>query len=665
MPAFAWAVCQDQSSADSPQFRKEHISHHGGKTATRLTLRVNTCARPLVYNAGPLSWWSAMNAGVVQQSAELAPERDKPPGATFSVAKRSTAKTWLKAIELTARIEADPTRLFADLVDDWAGKQPDSPALLSDGETLTYRALSSRINQYARWALSAGLSKGDTVGLIMPNRPDYVAAWLGISRVGGVVALININLVGPSLAHCINIAKPSHVILADELTKAYAGAARDIANRPTVWAAHAMLGGIDDAPLSAAERRTVTINDRALLIYTSGTTGLPKAASISHRRVLNWAGWFAGLTGATPDDRLYDCLPVHHSVGGIVAPCSMLRAGASAVLAEKFSARHFWRDIVRFDCTLFQYIGELCRYLVKAPPSEFDRAHRLRLACGNGLRGDVWEEFQARFAIPQMLEFYAATEGNFSLYNVEGRVGAIGRVPPLLAHRFPAAIVRLDPDSGVPLRRPDGLCLPCGRGEPGEAIGRIGAASEGGGRFEGYTDPGETEKKVLRDVFAMGDAWFRTGDLMRQDEQGFFYFVDRVGDTFRWKGENVATSEVNDAILQCAGVVEASTYGVTVPGADGRAGMAALVIDERFVIEAFAIELAGRLPAYARPVALRICDALDATETFKQKKQQLMRDGFDPAVVRDPLYVRDAETGAYRALDAALHARIVSGDVRL
>jgi fatty-acyl-CoA synthase len=606
-----------------------------------------------------------MNAGVIQQAAERTPERGRPSVVKQSTAKASTAKTWLRAIELTARIEAEPVRLFADIVDEWAAKQPDRPALVSDVETLSYRALSARINQYARWALAAGVDKGDTVCLIMPSRPDYVAAWLGISRVGGVVALINTNLIGPSLAHCINVAKPAHVILADELTSAYAGVAVDVAGAPKVWAAHAVLDGISDAPLSAAERREITINDRALLIYTSGTTGLPKAASISQRRILNWAGWFAGLTDATPEDRLYDCLPVYHSVGGIVAPCSMLRAGASAVLAEKFSARSFWRDVVRFDCTLFQYIGELCRYLVKAPPSELDRAHRLRLACGNGLRGDVWEAFQASFAIPQMLEFYAATEGNFSLYNIEGKVGAIGRIPPLLAHRFPAAIVRLDPDRGGPLRGPDGLCVPCARGEPGEAIGRIGTADEGGGRFEGYTDPRETEKKILRDVFATGDAWFRTGDLMRQDEQGFFYFVDRVGDTFRWKGENVATGEVNDAILRCPGVVEASTYGVSVPGADGRAGMTAMVIDEQFDVAAFATELARRLPVYAQPVALRICAALESTETFKQKKQHLMRDGFDPAVLRDPLYVRDFETGGYRSLDAALYARIVAGDVRL
>jgi fatty-acyl-CoA synthase len=582
--------------------------------------------------------------------------------------KPSAAKTWLKAIELTSRIEAEPSRLFADVVEDWAARTPDRPALVSDAQTLSYRALAERINRYARWALSAGIKRGDTVGLIMATRPDYVPAWLGISKVGGVVALINTKLVGRSLAHCVNVARADHIVLASDLADVFATARPLLGLAPKVWSdadIGAALAKLDGEPLSPTERRDVTINDRALLIYTSGTTGLPKAASISHRRILNWGGWFAGLTGASPDDRLYDCLPVYHSVGGIVAPCSMLFAGASVALAEKFSATAFWQDVARFDCTLFQYIGELCRYLLKAPASEFERQHRMRLACGNGLRGDIWEQFQARFAIPQILEFYAATEGNFSLYNVEGKAGAIGRIPPLLAHRFPAALVKIDPDGGAPLRGDDGLCVSCARNEAGEAIGRIGTADAGGGRFEGYTDKTETEKKILRDVFVKGDAWFRTGDLMRLDEQGFFHFVDRVGDTFRWKGENVATSEVNDAIRECAGVLDATTYGVEVVGHDGRAGMSAIVIGNDFDFAALTDHLARRLPVYAQPLFLRISGSLDATETFKQKKHQLARESFDPADVADPLYFRDAASGAYRRLHADDHAHIVSGGIRV
>jgi fatty-acyl-CoA synthase len=597
-----------------------------------------------------------MTTGLIERPTESQPR------------KPSAAKTWLKAIELTSRIEAEPSRLFADVVEDWAVRQPGRPALASDAQTLSYRQLAERINHYARWALSTGIQRGDTVCLIMAARPDYVAAWLGISKVGGVAALINTRLVGQSLAHCVNVARAGHIILASELGEVFATARPLLEGTPKVWRDEdidATLATFDGGPLSAAERRDVTINDRALLIYTSGTTGLPKAASISHRRIMNWGGWFAGLTGASGDDRLYNCLPVYHSVGGVVAPCSMLFAGASVALAEKFSAKNFWQDVARFDCTLFQYIGELCRYLLKAPASEFERQHRLRLACGNGLRCDIWEEFQARFAVPQILEFYAATEGNFSLYNVEGKVGAIGRIPPLLAHRFPATIVKVDPDGGAPLRSADGLCIACARNEAGEAIGRIGTADDGGGRFEGYTDSAETDKKILRDVLAKGDAWFRTGDLMRLDEQGFFHFVDRVGDTFRWKGENVATSEVNDAIRECKGVCDATTYGVEVAGHDGRAGMSAIVIDDDFDFTALADHLSARLPAYAQPLFLRINASLDATETFKQKKHQLAREGFDPAAVTEPLYFRDPVSGVYRPLQAEDHARIVNGAIKI
>jgi fatty-acyl-CoA synthase len=586
----------------------------------------------------------------------------------------SAAKAWLKAIELTSRIEAEPRRLFADVVEDWARRHPERPALLSDGESLSYGALAARINQYARWAQRQGIGPGRTVCLIMPNRPDYLACWLGITGVGGVVALINTRLVGQSLAHCIDVAEADHVIVASGHVEMFETARPYLSRAAKIWvlgeadangALDEALAAMETTPLSAAERGNVGIEDRALLIYTSGTTGLPKAANISHRRILNWGGWFAGLMDVSIDDRLYDCLPLCHSVGGVVAPCSMLSAGGSVVLAEKFSASQFWDDIVRFDCTAFQYIGELCRYLLKAETTKLETAHRLRLAVGNGLRGDIWEAFAERFAIPQILEFYAATEGNFSLFNVEGKPGAIGRIPSLLAHRFPAAIVQVDADGGTPIRGGDGFCVACPRGEIGEAIGRIGSADEGGGRFEGYTDAAASEHKILRDVFAKGDAWFRTGDLMRQDAQGFFHFVDRVGDTFRWKGENVATSEVNDAIRDCPGVRDASTYGVNVPGADGRAGMAAIVTDDGLDFETFVQHLSRRLPIYAIPVFLRLCHVLDATETFKQKKQQLIRDGFDPATVGDPLFVRDLETGDYRRLDPDVYARILEGAIRL
>jgi fatty-acyl-CoA synthase len=589
------------------------------------------------------------------------------------IRKPSAAKTWLRAIELTSGIEAAPHRLFSDVVQEWSVRDPDRLALISEAESFNYKALAERINRYARWALSSGIGRGDTVCLLMPSRPEYIAAWLGITSVGGVVALVNTRLVGTSLSHCINVAHARHVIVSADLADVYKAAAPHLDSAPQVWfhgGGHEpridiALERMDGSALRQAERRDVTINDRALLIYTSGTTGLPKAASLSHRRIVTWGAWFAGLTGATSEDRLYDCLPIHHSVGGIVAPCSMMTAGASVVLADKFSARDFWSEVVRWDCTRFQYIGELCRYLLKAPPSEFEAKHKLRLACGNGLRGDIWEAFQSRFAIPQLLEFYAATEGNFSLFNVEGKPGAIGRIPPFLAHRFPVAIVRFDTERDMPHRSPNGLCIACDHNEVGEAIGRIGTADQGGGHFEGYTDAAETEKKILRDVLVSGDAWFRTGDLMMRDAHGYFHFVDRIGDTFRWKGENVAASEVAAVIADCPDVVDVSVYGVTIPGTDGRAGMAALVIGESFDLKGFSNHLAARLPAYACPVFVRISPALDVTETFKQKKQELVREGFNPRFAHGPLFFRDAMTGHYGKVNADVYVDILEGAIRL
>jgi fatty-acyl-CoA synthase len=384
---------------------------------------------------------------------------------------------------------------------------------------------------------------------------------------------------------------------------------------------------------------------------------------------MQWSFWFAGLMNTGPDDRMYDCLPMHHSVGGVVATGALLVRGGSVVIREKFSVSEFWNDVTDWDCTLFQYIGELCRYLVNAPKHPRERKHRLRLACGNGLRPEVWREFQSRFEIPRILEFYAATEGNISLYNVEGKVGAIGRVPPFLTHRFPLALVKFDSATGEPTRDADGRCIRCATNETGEALGKIdnGTAQHGspGGEFEGYTSATDTERKILRDVFEPGDAWFRTGDLMRMDSAGFFYFVDRVGDTFRWKGENVATSEVAAALMAFPGVRDASVYGVAVPGTEGTAGMAALVADGALDFAKLREHLQRRLPPYARPLFLRLLDRIDVTATFKPNKTVLTREGFDRTMVRDALYVDDPQQGAYVPLDAALYERIDSGQMRL
>ncbi len=590
--------------------------------------------------------------------------QDAPPSRPGAV---GVTKAWARALELTHRL-AEAARPLAAVLDDLEERHGEAPALVSSDCAYSFAGLAARARRYTRWARAQGYGSGDVVALLAPNHPDYFAAWVGISRSGAAVALLNTNLEDRALAHCLHVADARAVLVAPSLQDTYASAAAHLETAPDLWTLQA--DGLDltaytEGPLSADETTGATLSDRALLIFTSGTTGLPKAANVSHARVLTWCGWFAGMMDVGPSDRLYNCLPMYHSVGGVVAVGGVLLNGGSVFVRERFSARAFWDEVVAYDCTLFQYIGELCRFLLNSEPHPLERAHALRLACGNGLREDVWTAFQARFAIPRILEFYAATEGSFSLYNVEGRPGAIGRVPPFLAHRFPAAIVRYNAQTGAPLRDAEGRCIRCAPDEAGEAIGRISTREEGGGpnRFEGYTSGAESERKVLRDVFAPGDAWFRTGDLMRRDAAGFFYFVDRVGDTFRWKGENVSTAEVADVLAGCPGVTAAAVYGVELPGCDGRAGMAALATGEGFDLAELGRRIAAALPSYARPVLLRLCDHLVATETFKLKKAVLVAEGFDPGRVSDPLFW--LESGTYVPLAGATYDRIRDGTLRV
>ena len=536
-------------------------------------------------------------------------------------------------------------------------------ALISDAGSLTYGGLLARANQYGHWALQQGLRPGETVCLLMPNCAEFVAVWLGISGVGGAVALLNTGLRQDALAHAIAAVAPRHVLADATLADAVEAVRQGLPPGITVWVHGADRESwpridVSSLPAGPTVAELPALADTALHIYTSGTTGLPKAVPISHGRVLEWSLWFAGMMDIGPEDRMFDCLPMYHSIGGVVAVGAMLARGGSVLIRPGFSASRFWDDVADNGCTVFQYIGELCRYLVNSPPHPRERAHALRLACGNGMQAEVWTRFTRRFAVPHVLEYYAATEGAVSLYNTEERPGAIGRIPPFLAHRFPVALIRCDPDTGTPLRDAAGRCQPCLPEEAGELIGPAPARPV-------YADPKASEAKVLRDVFAPGDAWFRTGDLVRRDRAGFFFFVDRIGDTFRWKGENVATTEVADVLGACPGVQAAAVYGVAVPGTEGRAGMAALAVDAAFRVETLFAHAAERLPEAARPVFLRLRSALDSTGTFKAVKAGLAREGFDPAGVSDPLFVLDRAGGGYVPLDAALWGRIRDGGMRL
>jgi fatty-acyl-CoA synthase len=581
-----------------------------------------------------------------------------------------------RTLKMTMPLARHPTRVFPAVIDELAERYGDAPALLSDRESFSYRELAARSHQYARWALAQGIKKGDTVCLLMPNRPEYMAAWLGITHAGGVVALLNTHLAGMALAYCINTVEPKLVIVAAGLLDRFETARALLTGRPQIWLHGDAKGdfpridravdALSGACLAEAERASLTIEDRALYIYTSGTTGLPKAANMNHYRLMLAGHAFAGVMATKPADRMYDCLPMYHTAGGLVATGALLVNGGSVVIREKFSAHEFWDDIVRFDCTIFQYIGEFCRYLLNSAPHPKETAHRLRLACGNGLRPDIWHDFQRRFAIPHIIEFYGATEGNVALFNFEDREGAVGRLPWFLQRSFPTKIVRFDYDRQQPVRDPQGFCIECAAGEAGEVIGKIlKDPSRPGARFEGYATAAETEKKVLHDVFEKGDIWFRTGDLMRKDADGYFYFVDRIGDTFRWKGENVSTTEVEEAIGRFPAIAETNVYGVLIPGSDGRAGMAAIVAHGSLDLAALRAHLAESLPEYARPRFLRIRRDMDVTSTFKQKKVDFVAQGPDPGATDDPIYFDDPAAKAFVRVDAALYDRIRDGRIRL
>ncbi|MDO8321608.1 MAG: long-chain-acyl-CoA synthetase [Phenylobacterium sp.] len=554
-------------------------------------------------------------------------------------------------------------------VDQWREK----PALTFEGKTLTYGEMDAIANRYAHWAKTNNLRRGQSVALFMPNRLEYFPIWYGLTKVGVITALINNQLSGAALAHCLNISGAGHAIVDSETSIAFEQA-KGLLDRPMQqWVlGHAVgdqrdlsqaLKSCSSLPPDRSVREGMTASDTALFIYTSGTTGLPKAARITHVRAQLFMRGFAGSTGATEHDRIYNPLPLYHSTGGLCGLGAALLNGGSVVLKKKFSATHFWSDVVAEEATMFVYIGELCRYLVNQPPGEDDTRHKLRLAFGNGLRPDVWAEMKSRFRIPEILEFYGSTEGNVSMFNFDGRTGAIGRAPKWLRNRFNIRLVQFDVEAEAPIRGTDGFCIECGPGQVGECIGKIGQG-DARSEYTGYVDKVASDRKILRDVFEKGDAWFRTGDLMKADGDGYFYFIDRIGDTFRWKGENVSTGEVAERLQAVPGVTEANVYGVEVPGADGRAGMAGLVVDADFDIKVFGDQVAADLPPYAQPVFVRILPAIETTGTFKYRKLDLVTDGFDPGKVKGAMFYKDGAKG-YVKLTKAGFAKLEAGGVKL
>ena len=580
----------------------------------------------------------------------------------------------MRMLRYVKAVDAESDRGIADDLEASCDSFADNLAFIEDDRRWTYSEFDAYANRVAHWALSAKLSPGDTVAIYARNRMEYVALWYGLSKVGVIAALLNFQLQAKALAHCVDISGARHLILDHELTGQWKTATPHLTTEIRALVAFGDSKGNKsfDTELAAqadtrpdrSHRAGILAGQEALKMFTSGTTGLPKAAKVTHVRAQNYMRGFAAAAKCNETDRMMMVLPLYHATGGLCGVGCALMKGGAVIVRPKFSASKFWDEAVEYKATLFMYVGELCRFMLSAPPSENERKHNIRFIIGNGLREEVWRSFIARFDIPGVIEFYGATEGNVSLINTNGRVGAMGRIPDYLKFRFNAEVVAHDVESGTIVRSSAGFCNLANPNEVGELLGEI-RENEARFRYDGYQDKEASEKKIVRNVLKKGDAYFRTGDLVRRDKQGYIYFIDRIGDTFRWKAENVATGEVASALSSFKGITQANVYGVKVPGTDGRAGMASLVAQNPLDLEALHAHMKLQLPAYARPVFLRIGQNTDTTGTFKFKKTNLVKDGYDPSNIIEKLYVANPISGQYEVIDADIFAKINSGDLRL
>lgn len=512
---------------------------------------------------------------------------------------------------------------------DRAGRFGDRVFVKFGEQQLTYREANAIANRYAAVLAARGVGPGDVVGIMLRNSPNTVLAMLAVVKCGAVAGMLNYHQWGEVLAHSLGLLDAKLLLSESDLVSAISESGGPAGEVLTVddlerFAATAPAHN----PASAA---AVRAKDTAFYIFTSGTTGFPKASVMTHHRWLRALAVFGGMgLRLKSSDTLYSCLPLYHNNALTVAVSSVINSGATLALGTSFSASRFWDEVIATEATAFIYIGEICRYLLNQPAKSTDRAHRVRVITGNGLRPEIWDEFTERFGIARVCEFYAASEGNSAFINIFNVPRSTG-VSPL-----PLAYVEYDPDTGAPLRDDSGRVRRVPPGEPGLLLSRVNRLQP----FDGYTDPAASEKKLVRNAFRDGDCWFNTGDVMSPQGMGHAAFVDRLGDTFRWKGENVATTQVEAALSADPSVEECTVYGVEVPDTGGRAGMAAIKLRDRaeFDGQSLARAVYGQLPAYALPLFVRVVESMAHTTTFKSRKVELRQQAYG-AEVEDPLYV--------------------------
>lgn len=532
---------------------------------------------------------------------------------------------------------------------------PNAVAVKYEDMQLTYQQLDEWSNQLANYLLSQGLTKGDVFAVALENRPELLCASLAAAKTGTVVALINTSQVGKVLIHSVNLVQPKLLIIGAELADVFQNV-RDKLDVPAdkyAWwddtdtynnktdqnpPAEGMfsIGPLihEQSKTCPATSKDIYLKDGLFYVFTSGTTGLPKAVIFNHGRWMKAYGLFGHSFNLTKKDTLYVTLPLYHATAMVVCWSCAVAGGSAFALQRKFSASNFWRDIKKFEATSFGYVGELCRYLIETPHDEHEKDNRVTKVIGNGLRPSIWKTFKDRFGIDEVLEIYGSSEGNIGFSNLLNFDNTVGLCP------LPYKIVAYDQEAGAPIRGKDGFMKEVGLGEVGLLLGEISEKAP----FDGYTDPDKTEDKIFHDVFAKGDAYFNTGDIMRNIGFKHSQFVDRVGDTFRWKGENVSTTEVESIIADCEGISEAIVYGVEIEGTNGRAGMAAITLDEGVHFDedfqkSFLAELNSHLPNYAVPIFIRLLKDIETTGTFKYLKTNLRKVAFDPSKTVDELWV--------------------------